>query len=217
VFLTGGTGYIGRRLIEQLAGRGHRVLALTRAASAGRLPASCEPVIGNALDAASFRQAVPRGCTFVQLVGTPHPGPAKAKEFREVDLVSARASVAAAAAAGVAHFVYVSVAQPAPVMHAYLAVRAEAEQAIREAHLVSTILRPWYVLGPGHRWPYLLLPMYALARVLPSLRDGAERLHPVTLAQMLAALVTAVEQPPAEGVRIVDVRAMRNAARSPAV
>ena len=24
----------------------------------------------------------------------------------------------------------------------------------------TTILRPWYVLGPGHRWPYALKPMY---------------------------------------------------------
>jgi uncharacterized protein YbjT (DUF2867 family) len=67
------------------------------------------------------------GETFVQLVGTPHPSPAKAAELRTVDLASARASIENAARARVAHFVYVSVAQPAPAMHAYLAVRAEAE------------------------------------------------------------------------------------------
>jgi hypothetical protein len=37
----------------------------------------------------------------------------------------------------------------------------------------ATILRPWYVLGPGHQWPYLLLPMYKLMELLPSTREGA--------------------------------------------
>jgi uncharacterized protein YbjT (DUF2867 family) len=42
----------------------------------------------------------------------------------------------------VAQLVYVSVAQPAPVMHAYLAVRGEGEKLIRLAGLTMTALRP---------------------------------------------------------------------------
>jgi len=57
---------------------------------------------------------------------------------------------------------YVSVAHPAPVMNAYIEPRMEVEAAIRAAGLNATILRPWYVLGPRHRWPYVLLPFYAL-------------------------------------------------------
>jgi len=45
-------------------------------------------------------------------------------------------------------------------MKAYIAVREECEEIIQESGLNATILRPWYVLGPGHRWPYMLLPMY---------------------------------------------------------
>jgi uncharacterized protein YbjT (DUF2867 family) len=209
VFVTGGTGYIGRRLIERLHWRGHRVIALARAASVKRLPAGCEPVAGDALDADTFAGSVPKGCTYVQLVGTPHPSPAKAAEFRRVDLVSARESVNAARAAGVAHFIYVSVAQPAPVMQAYVAVRAEAESIIAEGGLSATILRPWYVLGPGHRWPYTLLPVYALARLVPRLREGAARLHPVIMGQMLASLVRVVETPVPNGIRVLDVPAIR--------
>ena len=36
--------------------------------------------------------------------------------------------------------------------------------------------RPWYVLGPGHRWPYLLLPIYKFAELIPKTRKGALRL-----------------------------------------
>ena len=67
-----------------------------------------------------------------------------------------------------AHFVYVSVAQPAPIMHAYIAVRQEGESAIGRAGLTATILRPWYVLGPEHWWPVALMPLYAAARLLPA-------------------------------------------------
>ena len=69
-------------------------------------------------------------------------------------------------AAQARRFVYVSVAHPAPVMHAYIDVRVRVEQLLRESPLPCTVLRPWYVLGPGHRWPYLLIPLYWLLREL---------------------------------------------------
>jgi uncharacterized protein YbjT (DUF2867 family) len=214
VFLTGGTGYIGRRLIPELLARGHAVRALVRPGSERKLPPGCEPVVGDALDGSTFAHRVRPGDTFVQLVGTPHPNPSKAEQFRRVDLVSARESVAAAKTAGAAHFVYVSVAQPAPVMRAYQEVRARGEAMIREAGLDATILRPWYVLGPGHRWPYALIPVYWLLERLPPTRDGARRLGLVTLEQMVAALVEAVGNP-ARGVRIVPVEEIRRARLTP--
>ena len=210
VFVTGGTGYIGGRLIPALLSRGHSVRALARAGSAGRVPKGASAVVGNALDADSVVSVLQPGDTVVHLVGTPHPAPSKAKEFREVDLPSVRAAVSAARRAGASHFVYVSVAQPAPVMRAFAEVRAEGEKAIGDAGLTATVLRPWYVLGPGHRWPLLLVPLYGLAGLFPSLRDGARRLGLVTLRQMVSALVRAVEDPPARGtLRIVDVPAIR--------
>ena len=125
VFITGGTGYLGRALVAELVRRGHEVRALVRRGSEGKLPAGCEAVAGDPLDEASFADAVKPSETFVQLVGVPRPSPAKARQFREIDLVSGRASVGAARGAGIEHFVYVSVAQPAPVMKAYQEVRAE--------------------------------------------------------------------------------------------
>src|SRR6185436_11330874 len=102
--------------------------------------------------------------------------------------VSARECIAAARAAHARHFIYVSVAQPAPIMRAYVSVRARGEALLRESGLPHTILRPWYVLGPGHRWAYALYPMYWIASLVPSLRDGARRCGMVTLEQMLRAL-----------------------------
>ena len=127
-----------------------------------------------------------------------------------MDLPSVDAALAAARAARIAHFVYVSVAQPAPVMQAYIAVRQEGEARIRASGIPATILRPWYVLGPGHRWPYLLVPFYALAALVPPLRETALRLGLVTIGQMVGALVASIERGP-QGVRILDVPAIRAA------
>ena len=154
VFIAGGTGYIGGALIPPLLERGHRVRALVRPGSRAKLPAACEVVSGNALDANTYRQLIRPADTFIHLVGVPHPSPAKAAEFRAIDLVAAREAITACAELGLHHFIYLSVAHPAPVMKDYIAVRAECEKMIQERRLNSTILRPWYVLGPGHRWPY---------------------------------------------------------------
>jgi uncharacterized protein YbjT (DUF2867 family) len=211
VFVTGGTGYIGRPLIETLLERGHGIYALVRAGSEGKLPIGAVPVIGDALDPSTFDSAIPAGATVVHLVGTPHPSPAKAAEFKRVDLTSIMATTLAAQIGGARHLVYVSVAHPAPVMRAYIEVREAGESLIRATGIPATIVRPWYVLGPGHRWPNLLLPLYAALRRFGPTRAAAERLGLVTREQMIATLVSAVETPPSEGVRIVEVPEIRAA------
>lgn len=208
VLVTGASGYLGRRLVTALLARGHQVSALVRNGRASVLPPACRVVIGDALDPQSFQDQMDGADTLVHLVGVAHPGPAKAAAFRRVDLVSLQAAVAAAHHVALPHFVYLSVAQPAPVMQAYLAARAEGEANLVASGIPATILRPWYVLGPGHRWPVVLLPVYWLAEQFSATRESARRLGLVTIDQMIAALVAAVESP-ASGTRILDVTAIR--------
>jgi uncharacterized protein YbjT (DUF2867 family) len=209
IFIAGGTGYIGSALIPALIDRGHRVRVLVRPGSKTKLPAACEVVSGNALDANSYRQLIRPTDTFIHLVGAPHPSPAKSDQFRAVDLVSAREAILACAEINLPHFVYLSVAHPAPMMKGYIAVRVECERMIEQQHLNCTILRPWYVLGPGHRWPYLLLPFYKICEWLPFTRASAFRLGLVTLDQLVLALVEAIESP-ARGVRVLGVPEIRS-------
>lgn len=201
---------MGRQLAAELIRRGHTVRALVRPGAESRVPAGCDVVSGDPLRAGYAGRVA--GCdTFVQLVGVSHPSPSKAAQFRSIDLESAKAGVEAAVAARVGHFVYVSVAHPAPVMREYIAARSEAEDTIRAAGLNATILRPWYVLGPGRRWPLALVPVYWILERVPGTRESARRLGLVTLPQMVAALAQAVEHP-AHGIRIVEVPEIRRAA-----
>jgi uncharacterized protein YbjT (DUF2867 family) len=211
IFVTGATGFVGRNLIPELLKRGHAVRALVRVGSESKVPAGCTVVSGDPLDKSTFEDQITPADTFIQLVGVAHPSPAKAKEFHTIDLQSARESVAAAA--GLDHFIYISVAQPAPIMKAYIEARAEAEALVRSAGFRgATILRPWYVLGPGRQWPRLLRPIYWVLERLPSKRDTARRLGLLTYRQMTRALVASVEHP-AEGFRILNVPEIKTAAQ----
>lgn len=214
VFVTGATGYLGRALIPALLARGHHVRALVRRDSA-KLPAGAQHVDGDALDAASYRSAIAPADTFVHLVGTPRPTPFKGRQFRAVDLVSIQAAVDAALHAHVQHFIYVSVAHPAPVMASYIAVRKEGERLLAASGLRATIVRPWYVLGPGHYWPFALAPIYGVLERLRPTREMAVRLGLVTVEEMTAALVSAVENPPEER-RVIGVPEIAKARMTPA-
>jgi len=94
------------------------------------------------------------------------------------------------------------------MMQAFIAVRTQGEALLRETGIPATFVRPWYVLGPGHWWPYAILPVYWVMELIPSTRESARRLGLVTIAQMVRALVWAVENPP-DQVRILDVPQIR--------
>ena len=212
ILVTGGTGYIGQHLIPLVISRGHSVRALARESSLNRVPAGAVPVVGDALSADSIASALRPDDTVIHLVGTPHPSPTKADQFDRIDLMSIRCTVAAAKRIGVSQLVYVSVAQPAPVMAHYLWVRSLGEAMIREAGLTASIVRPWYILGPGHWWPKAIAPLYKLAELIPATRATAERLGLVTIEQFVIAMAREVENPPPRGQRrIVDVPAIRRA------
>jgi uncharacterized protein YbjT (DUF2867 family) len=208
VFITGGTGYIGSRLIPLLRKRRFEIKALVRSGSEKKLPAGVTGLVGDPLRIDSYTEHVRGSDTFIHLIGVSHPSPAKGKQFRKIDLVSIEVAIEAAREAGIRHFIYLSVAHPAPVMKEFIEVRSAGEQMIRESGIPATFIRPWYVLGPGHLWPYAILPVYWILEKLPKTRESAERLGLVTIDQMLSAIVWSVENPPNE-VRIVDVPKIR--------
>jgi uncharacterized protein YbjT (DUF2867 family) len=207
VFIAGANGYMGSRLADRLIQRGHRVTAFVR--SAGRsVPEGCVIVRGDALNESAYAEAARGSDTLVHLVGVAHPSPSKATLFETVDLASARTAARAASTVGIRHIVYVSVARPTPVMHAYISARQRAEEAFAASGIACTFLQPWYVVGPGHYWPLLVAPAYKVLECLPPTRATALRLGLVSTHTMLTCLVRAIEDQPT-GIRSWDVPTLR--------
>ena len=124
VIIAGGTGYVGLPLVKKLCQQGYRVSAIARPVSVSKLPAGCNVITGDVLDSRSYQDQIPSGSALVHMVGASHPAPWKGAAFQSIDLVSLEQSVAAAKQAAVRHFVFVSVAHPAPVMKSYFEVRS---------------------------------------------------------------------------------------------
>ncbi len=111
VFVAGGTGVIGRRLLALLARAGHEVTALTRSQRRAEevRARGVQPVIGDALDAARLREAVMEATPEVvinQLTNIPKRlNPRRSKQemaaTNRLRLEATRTLVGAAQAAGV--------------------------------------------------------------------------------------------------------------------
>lgn len=210
IFITGGTGYMGTRLIAELLKNGYNITALVRAGSEKKLPAGCNYVTGDAFNANSFADKIRAGATFIQLLGVAHPGPNKKEQFKAIDLASAKTSAIAAQRANVGHFIYVSVAQtPVKIMYDYQQCRAEGEAAIIQTKIPATFIRPWYVIGPGHYWPLILSPLFKILEWIPATSKTAKAIRLVTIQQMIRSLVYAVEQAPANGVNYIEIADIR--------
>jgi uncharacterized protein YbjT (DUF2867 family) len=212
VFITGGTGYIGKRLIKILLEDGIEVTALSRQQSAHKLPAGCSAVIADPFDPTSYAHAIPPNCIFIHLLGVSHPGPKKKLLFYSIDLASLKASVEAAKQARVKHFVYMSVAQyPTKIMADYQDARRQGEEAITASGMVSTFIRPWYVVGPGHYWPLLFNPIFKVLELIPSTAVQARSLALVSLKRMLSALKQVVADEPAKPNNIMEIQDIKKA------
>jgi uncharacterized protein YbjT (DUF2867 family) len=210
IFITGATGYIGKRLTKLLLQRGHKVIALVRKGSEHKVVVGAAIVAADPFDPNSFQSFIPKGAVFIQLLGVSHPSPKKAKQFKEIDLRSVKASADAAAIAEVSHFIYVSVAMaPSKIMATYQAVRKEGEEYCKNKKLNCSFIRPWYVMGPGHYWPVLLLPLYSVAELVPAWRQKARAMALVTINQILRTLITAVDANPLP-LRIIEIKQIRN-------
>jgi uncharacterized protein YbjT (DUF2867 family) len=205
VFITGGSGYVGSAVIPQLINRGHAVRTLVRSESLSKLSSNCEVIFGNVLDNKTYKDKIFPSDIVLHLVGVSHPNPFKKDLFNKIDLKSVEQTIEAAISSGTQHFIYLSVAHPAPIMKSYIEIRKKCEVIICESGLSATIIRPWYVLGPGHFWPYLLIPFYKIFRHIASTKETANRLGLVTLTQLTKSIIHAIESPPINSVRLIEV------------
>lgn len=211
IFITGGTRYIGSRLIKALNKETrYRVKALARSGSEHKVPPECEIIKGNALDASTYQNQIDTGSIFIHLIGVAHPSPSRKELFKKIDLVSIQEAVKAAKHANISHFIYLGVAQyPSGIMKEYQKIRTEGERLLLESKIPCSFVRPWYVLGPGHWWPIILTPLYLIAKLFPSTREKAEKQGLVTIHQMIATLVCTIKNADSKN-HVFEVEDIRN-------
>ena len=194
ILVTGGTGFVGREVVEKLAAMGQPVRVLARhperAKDLARLP-RVDIVRGDALRPATLRAAMVGVQTVIHLVGiiaeTSHV------TYEEVHIEATRNLLAAAKEAGVTRWIQMSAIGTRPHARSrYHLTKWAAEELVRQSGLDWTILRPSLIYGYDERdrllnllrmalsWPFDLAQLYSL----PLLDGGDALVQPVSVREV---------------------------------
>lgn len=146
ILVTGGTGFVGRGVVEEVRRQGYPVRVLSRSEPPRGLAE--EWVQGDVTDPEALLRAA-AGCrAVVHLVAIRREW--RERTFDAVTAEGARNAVRAAREAGVERFLHMSALGLTDRPDTgYMRAKAAAEAAVRESGLAWTIFRPSFIVGPG--------------------------------------------------------------------
>ncbi len=197
VFVTGGTGFVGRTLIQALRAEGHVVRCLVRRGSEHDLRGfeAIERVEGDVLARASLDEAM-SGCdAVVHLVGIIREHPARGITFERLHVDATLNVLAAAATVGVRRLLHMSALGARPDARArYHRTKWRAEEAVRSSGLDWTIFRPSIIYGPDDGFVTTLARAVRRLPVVPVIGTGNTRLQPVPVQTVAEGFARALDQ-----------------------
>ena len=192
IAVTGGTGFVGSRLIEALKSAGHGIMALTRRPKASE--AGIEWVSGSLEDQAALERLTEGVDAVIHVAGVINADEAG---FEAGNVQGTAAVLAAARAAKVDRLVHVSsLAAREPELSRYGGSKARSESLVRASGLDFSIARPPAVYGPGDKETLELFRMAKRGLILLPPEGRLSLIHADDLARLLIALATA-KRPPA--------------------
>jgi nucleoside-diphosphate-sugar epimerase len=183
--ITGGTGFVGSRLLDAAVADGHAVRALSRRPMDKR--ANVEWVAG-ALDQPKALDELVVGSDAVIHVAGVLTG-RTAADFDRANVDGTQAMLDAAKAAGIPRFVHVSsLAAREPQLSLYGASKAKSEELVAASGLSYAIVRPPAVYGPGDKETLELFKMAKMGVVLLPPMGRLSLIHVDDLVRLLLAL-----------------------------
>ena len=185
IAVTGGTGFVGSRVIDAALAAGHEVRALTRREQPPR--GGLEWISGDLADRDAIHRLV-RDCdAIVHVAGVISARDAAA--FEAGNVAGTLAMLAAATASGARRFVHVSsLAAREPKLSLYGASKARAEELVESSGLDWAIVRPPAVYGPGDKETLELFKMAKRGFVLLPPKGRLSLIHVDDLARLLLLL-----------------------------
>jgi NADH dehydrogenase len=198
VTVFGGSGFVGRYVVQALAKRGHRILvAVRRPDLAGHVQplgavGQIKAIQANIRYGWSIERAVTGADAVVNLVGILAEG--GRQNFDAVQANGPRLIGEAARASGIANVVHVSaigIDQPSTI--GYLRSKAEGEVGIRETAPQAVIMRPSIIFGPEDHFFNRFAAMARLSPVLPLIGGGNTRFQPVFAGDVGEAIARAID------------------------
>jgi uncharacterized protein YbjT (DUF2867 family) len=204
LLVTGGTGFIGPKVVHALRERDLPVRCLVRKPSSGTAPSlaawGCELVQGDVADAASLRRAVD-GCDVVVHLVAIRQG--SREKFERVMEQATRDLVATAKDAGVRRFVLMSAlgtSDQTKDLVPYYHAKWEMEQTVAGSGIEHVIFRPSFIFGRDGGILPTFKRLAKVAPVTPIIGSGEQRLQPIWIDDVAAYFVEGVQRSDAAGV-----------------
>ncbi|MDE0200992.1 MAG: complex I NDUFA9 subunit family protein [Rhodospirillaceae bacterium] len=181
VTIFGGTGFLGRHIVQRLAQEGYGIRVATRRPELAGFLRPCGdvgqivPVQANVRNEESVRRAVAGADAVINLTGILYER--GRQNFYAVHVASADRIARAAAEAGAAHLLHVSaIGADAASPSEYAQSKAAGEAAVRQAFPKATVFRPSLVFGPEDDFFNRFASMVRLVPVLPLFFDGLPKM-----------------------------------------
>lgn len=203
IFLTGGTGFVGSAVLNELLAREYRVRLLVRSRKIDR--EGVLTIYGDLFDDQALEQGTRGAHGVIHLVGIIRENPAKHQTFERIHYEGAVRVIDAARHAGVARFIHMSALgarEDSPSL--YASTKARAEGYLRQSGLDYTIFRPSIILGKGgefqtmmDQWatgkafPYLFMPYFGKG----FWGQTPAKIQPIRVEDVARAFVDSLEMP----------------------
>jgi uncharacterized protein YbjT (DUF2867 family) len=199
VLVTGGTGFIGPKIVHALRAHERDVRALARSPErASRLAGwGAEVVAGDVTDSASLTAALD-GCTHVVHLVAIIRG--RSADFERVMEQGTRNLVAAAKAAGVERFVLMSALGTSDTTKdtvPYFRAKWEMEHAVQESELEYVIFRPSFVFGRDGGALPTFIRQTRYSPVVTVIGPGLQRSQPIWVEDVAEYFARGVDHPKA--------------------
>jgi len=204
VVVIGGSGFVGRHVVQALARSGYRVrVAVRRPDLANHLqplgfPGQIMPVQANLRFPESLARASASAFAVINMVGILHES--GRQTFSAVHVNGAEAAARAAGDAGAQRFIQVSaIGADRQSRSAYARSKAEGEAAAAKVFPGATIVRPAIVFGPEDDFFNRFAAMAVWSPALPLIGGGRTRFEPVYAGDVGEAMVRLLERPGTAG------------------
>src|SRR5579871_3671836 len=197
VAVIGGTGLVGRHVVDELNARGHATVAVARHAprEGGWHHGFRE---ANATHAHALDAALHGADAVVFAAGSLRQE--RAQSFHDIHVTAVRHLIASCRAARVRRVIHLSVlGARAGSRSAFHRAKFSGEELARRSLLDVTVLRPSVIFGPGDDFVRPLASLLRLLPVAPLPGRGEARLQPVAAADVARAVAEALARPDTVG------------------